>query len=203
VPQLFWEAKLLDLRVWRGIKIASLLLLVVAVAVLTNTVRFRKDKVRFMHAIVEQRSELQQAEYKLRETTHLLANAEKRLGFLSSHKTTVEVTAFTGRGTFANGLKTDHSYAVPNHTLPDDKLLSIALSPTAQRQLHARMNDYIVLLEKNTQKARLARFVDTTSENEVRPVVDVFFEKAEEALTFGRQQFIAIDISEKGSPFQE
>jgi len=203
VPQLFWEAKLLDSRVWRGIKIASLLFIIVAVAVLTNTVRFRKDKARFLHAVAEQRNELQQTEHKLQETMHLLANAEKRLGFLNSHKTAVQVTAFTGHGSFANGLRTDWSYAVPNHILPEDKLLSIALSPTAQQQLHARMNDYIVLLEENTQKARLARFVDTTSQDEVRPVVDIFFEKAEEALTFGRQRFIAIDISEEGSPFHK
>ena len=35
------------------------------------------------------------------------------------------------------------------------------------------MNDYIVLLDRNQQKVRLARFVDTTSAQEQRPVVDV------------------------------
>ncbi|HYU47630.1 MAG TPA: hypothetical protein VEK84_15820 [Terriglobales bacterium] len=37
------------------------------------------------------------------------------------------------------------------------------------------MTDYIVLLDKNQQIARLARFVDTTAAKELRPVVDVFF----------------------------
>jgi len=78
------------------------------------------------------------------------------------------VTGFTGQGSFASGMKTAESYAVPNHVLPEDKVLSIALSPTAQRNLHARMNDYIVLLDKGQQKTRLARFVDITSANEVR-----------------------------------
>jgi hypothetical protein len=113
------------------------------------------------------------------------------------------VTAFTGQGSFANGLKTDSSYAVPNHTLPEDKVLSIALSPTAQRNLHARLNDYIVLLDKNQQKTRLARFVDTTSANELRPVVDVFFARQEEARTFGRQHYLAVNVSADDSPFQE
>lgn len=81
----------------------------------------------------------------------------------------------TGQGSFASGQQTAQSYAVPLQILPEDKVLNIALSPTARRNLHARMNDYIVLLDKNQQIARLARFVDTTAAKELRPVVDVFF----------------------------
>jgi hypothetical protein len=47
------------------------------------------------------------------------------------------------------------------------------------------MNDYIVLVEQDLAKPRLARFVDTTSEKERRPVVDVFFAKKDEVLSLG------------------
>jgi 3D (Asp-Asp-Asp) domain-containing protein len=194
---------LLNLRLWPTVKILSVVLLIAGSAVLTNTVRYRHDKTRFLRALTEQKTQLQQAEQKLQETKHLLATAEKKLGFLSQHKTTVQVTAFTGQGSFASGQKTAQSYAVPNHVLPEDKVLSIALSPTARRNLHAQMNDYIVLLDKHQQKARLARFVDTTSANELRPVVDVFFAQQEEARTFGRQHYLAVNISAEDSPFQE
>lgn len=194
---------MLNLRLWPTVKILSVVLLIAGSAVLTNTVRYRHDKTRFLRALTEQKTQLQQAEQKLQETKHLLATAEKKLGFLSQHKTTVQVTAFTGQGSFASGQKTAQSYAVPNHVLPEDKVLSIALSPTARRNLHAQMNDYIVLLDKHQQKARLARFVDTTSANELRPVVDVFFAQQEEARTFGRQHYLAVNISAEDSPFQE
>lgn len=90
-----------------------------------------------------------------------------------------------------------------HHVSPDDEVLNIALSPTARQSLHARMNDYIVLLDKNQQKVKLARFVDTTAAKEVRPVVDIFFAKQAEALTFGRQHYLAVNISAQDSPFQE
>jgi hypothetical protein len=194
---------LLELRLWPTIRIISVVLLVAGCSVFSISVRYRHDKVLFSRALTEQKSELQRTKLQLLETKHLLASAEKKLGFLSGNKTTVQVTAFTGQGSFANGLKTDHSYAVPNHTLPEDKVLSIALSPTVQRNLHARLNDYIVLLDKNQQKTRLARFVDTTSANELRPVVDVFFARQEEARTFGRQHYLAVNVSAEDSPFQE
>lgn len=193
VPQPFKGAKL---RLWPTIKILSVVLLIAGSAVLSNTVRFRKDKARFLRVITEQGKELQQTKLQLRD-------AEKKLGFLSQHKTAVQVTAFTGNGSFANGQKTTESYAVSNHLMPEDKVLSIALSPTAQRKLDARINDYIVLLDKYNQKARLARFVDTTSSDELRPVVDVFFTKQEEAIIFGRQHYFAVNISANGSPFQK
>jgi hypothetical protein len=65
------------------------------------------------------------------------------------------------------------------------------------------MNDYIMLLDNNRQITRLARFVDTTSANELRPVVDIFFAGQAEALTFGRQHYLAVNISADGSPFKE
>lgn len=182
-------------------KIIGVALLIFGTAVLTNAVRYRHDKEHFQRTIVAEGNELQQTKVQLHETTHLLANAEYKLGYLNQHKTPVQVTAFTGHGTFASGLKTAHSYAVPRHTLPVDKVLNIALSPTARRKLHAQMNDYIVLLDKDQQKARLGRFVDTTSANEQRPVVDVFFAKQAEAITFGRQPYLAVNISAEGSPF--
>jgi hypothetical protein len=180
-----------------------LALLVIGTVMVTNTVRYRHDKHHFLHTLAEQDKELQQTKLQLRETKHLLARTEEKLGFLDRHKTTVQVTAFTGQGSFANGLKTAESYAVTNHVLPKDKVLSIALSPSAQQKLHARFNDYIVLLDKKQQNARLARFVDTTSADELRSVVDVFFAKQEEALIFGRQHYLAVNISADGSPFQE
>jgi len=183
------------------IKIALVLLLVIASAVLTNTVRFRRDKKRFLGALTQQGSELQRTKLQLQETKDRLATAERKLGFLNQHETTVEVTAFTGQGTFASGLNTKRSFAVPTRRLPEDKVLSVALSPTARRKLHARFNDYIVLLDRYGQKMRLARFVDTTSAAEVRPVVDVFFAKQEEARIFGRQHYMAVNISADNSPF--
>ncbi len=183
-------------------RVASLALLVIGIAVLTDTVRYRQDENRLLRTVTAQGNELQQTKLQLQETTHLLASAENKLGYLNQHKTAVQVTAFIGHGIFASGLKTAKSYAVPHHILPEDKVLNIALSPTARRNLHAQMNDYIVLLDKNQQKARLAHFVDTTSAKELRPVVDVFFAKKQEAITFGRQHFLAVNISAQDSPFQ-
>jgi hypothetical protein len=178
-------------------KIASLALLVIGSAVLTDTAHDQN----LLRTLTAQSSELQQTKLQLQETKHLLASAENKLGYLNQHTTAVQVTAFTGHGRFASGLKTSQSYAVPHHILPEDKVLNVALSPTARRNLHAQMNDYIVLLDGNQEKARLARFVDTTSADEVRPVVDVFFAKQAEAVTFGRQHFLAINISAEDSPF--
>jgi len=53
---------------------------------------------------------------------------------LNQHTTDVQVT---GQGSFASGQQTAQSYAVPLHILPEDKVLNIALSPTARRNLHA------------------------------------------------------------------
>ena len=211
------KSNLRDTQLWRTVKIASLVLLFIGSLVLTDTARYRYDKNHYLRTLTAQidqltaqrnelsaqSNELKQAKLQLQQTTQLLASAENKLGYLSQHKTAVQVTAFTVQGRFANGLKTARSYAVPNHILPEDKVLNIALSPAAQHNLHARMNDYIVLLDKAQEKARLARFVDTTSASEHRPVVDVFFARQEEALSFGRQDYLAVNISAHNSPFQE
>jgi hypothetical protein len=188
------------MRLLRTIKITAVALLVIGTALLT-TVGYRNDKGHFQRTITAQSNELQQTKLQLQETTNLLVNAENKLGYLNQHKTVVQVTAYTGQGRFASGLKTAQSYAVPHHVLPDDKVLNVALSPTARRNLHAQMNDYIVLLDKDRQKARLARFVDTTSPNEQRPVVDVYFAEPGEAQTFGRQHYLAVNVSAQDSPF--
>jgi hypothetical protein len=202
-------------RSWRTAGIAMLAVLVVGCAVRINTLRYGYEKNHLLRTLTAQSSELtaekseltaqtnelEKAKLQLQKTTQLLANAENKLGYLNRHKTAVQVTAFTGRGRFANGLKTVHSYAVPSDSLPKDKVLNVALSPAAQRNLHARMNDYIVLLDQDLGKARLARFVDTTSAKERRPVVDVFFAQRDEALNFGRQHYLAVNISAQGSPF--
>lgn len=194
---------MLDWRLWPAIKITSVVLLIIGSIVLTNNVRYRRDKKRFLTALKQQGNELQQTKSQLQEAKHRLAAAEKKLGFLDQHKTTVDVTAFTGQGTFANGLSTKKTFAVPTHRLPEGKVLSIALSPIARKKLHARFNDYIVLLDRHQHKLRLARFVDTTSADEARPVVDVFFARDEEARIFGRQRYMAVNISVESSPFME
>lgn len=188
---------------WPTLKIAVVVILIVASVVLTNNLRLRRDKKRFMGVVAEQNKQLQQTQSQLQETRHRLEKAEKKLGFLNQHKTKVQVTAFTVQGKFANGVKTDESYAVPTHKLPEHNILNIALSPAARERLHARFNDYIVLMDKYQQKIRLARFVDLTSSDEFRPVVDVFFADPDEARIFGRQNFQAVNISEGDSPFSE
>ena len=65
------------------------------------------------------------------------------------------------------------------------------------------MNDYIVLLDKNQQKVKLARFVDTTAAKEVRPVVDIFFAKQAEALTFGRSTILRSTSQRKTHRFRK
>jgi hypothetical protein len=190
------------MSMWRAVNIVSLALLVIGSTALTYTLRYQHDKNHFLSALTAQGNELTQTKLQLQKTNQFLASAENKLGFLNQHKTAVQVTAFTGQGSFANGLKTAQSYAVPDHILPEDKVLNIALSPTAQQTLHARMNDYIVLLTKNQHKARLAHFVDTTSADELRSVVDVFFAKPAEARTFGRQHYLAVNISTQDSPFR-
>lgn len=123
------------MRLLRMIKITGVALLVIACAVLTDTAHSKHDQNHLLRTLTAQTSELQQTKLQLQETKHLLASAENKLGFLNQHKTAVQVTAFTGHGRFASGLKTAHSYAVPHHILPEDKVLNIALSPTARRNL--------------------------------------------------------------------
>lgn len=104
---------------------------------------------------------------------------------------------------FSNNGHARSAYAVPRHTLPSGKLLNVALSPIAERQLHANLNDTIVLISRNRARKHLARFVDRTAQTETRPVVDILFADAHEARIWGRQSFYAVDISRPDSPFRK
>ena len=185
-----------------AMKLANLVLLLTLFGLLFNIVRHRHDH-DFLKTLTDQGKELEQTKAELQKTKHLLATAENKLGFLTKYKTAVQVTAFTGKGNFANGTETNQSYAVPKHVLPEGKVLSIALSPAARQNLHANMNDYILLFDKRQQKKVLTRFVDTTSPAELRSVVDVFFADADEARIFGRQHYFAVNVSSENSPFKQ
>ena len=121
-------------------------------------------------------------------------------------KARVQVTAyaltedFGPEPKFSNNAPARNAYAVPRHTLPTSRVLNVALSPTAERRLHANLNDTIVLVSRNHTQ-HLARFVDRTSQTEVRPVIDVLFANPHEARIWGRRTFYAVNISQPGSPF--
>ena len=138
-----------------------------------------------------------------------LSDANKKLGFLEASKARVQVTAyaltddFGPDPLFSNNAPARGAYAVPKHSLPAGKVLNVALSPTAERKLHANLNDTIVLMSRNRARKHLARFVDRTAQTETRPVVDILFADAHEARIWGRQSFYAIDISRLDSPFQQ
>ncbi len=161
-------------------------------------------------AIVRQLStQLEQAQNKLADTSVQLFNANKKLAFLETSKARVQVTAyaltddFGPDPVFSNSAPARKAFAVPKHTLPNGKVLNIALSPTAEPKLHATLNDTIVLISRNRAHTHLARFVDRTAQTETRPVVDILFADAHEARIWGRRSFYAVDISRADSPFQE
>jgi hypothetical protein len=104
---------------------------------------------------------------------------------------------------FSNNAPAKSAYAVPKHTLPAEKVLNVALSPTAERKLHANLNDTIVLISRNRARKHLARFVDRTAQSETRPVVDILFADAHDARIWWRRSFYAVNISEPDSPFQQ
>jgi len=103
---------------------------------------------------------------------------------------------------FSNNSPARTAYAVPKHTLPAEKMLNVALSPLAERKLHANLNDTIVLTTRRGSKRYVARFVDRTAQSETRPVVDVLFADAHQARIWGRQTFYAVNISRSDSPFR-
>jgi hypothetical protein len=161
-------------------------------------------------AVVRQLSaQLEQTKSELANVTAQLSGANKKLGFLEAAKAHVQVTAyaltddFGPDPVFSNNAPARNAYAVPKHTLPPGKILNVALSPAAERKLHANLNDTIVLISRNRARKHLARFVDRTAQTETRPVVDILFADAHEARTWGRQSFYAVDISRPDSPFQE
>lgn len=161
-------------------------------------------------AVVRQLSDqLQQTKSELVDATVRLSAANQKLAFLDSSKARVQVTAYALTGdfgpdpVFSNSAPVRSAYAVPKHTLPTGKVLNVALSPMAERKLHANLNDTIVLMSRNRTRKHLARFVDRTAQTETRPVVDVLFADAHEARIWGRRSFYAVDISRPDSPFQQ
>ena len=153
--------------------------------------------------------QLEQTKSELVDASGRLSEANKKLGFLESSKAHVQVTAyaltddFGPDPLFSNNAPARTAYAVPRHTLPTEKVLNVALSPLAERKLHANLNDTIVLMSGNRVHKHLARFVDRTAQTETRPVVDILFADAHEARIWGRRSFYAVNISQPKSPFQQ
>lgn len=161
-------------------------------------------------AVVRQLSDqLQQTKSQLVDATVRLTAANQKLAFLDSSKARVQVTAYALTGdfgpdpVFSNNAPARSAYAVPKHTLPAGRVLNIALSPAAEKKLHANLNDTIVLMSRNRTRKHLARFVDRTAQTETRPVVDILFADAHEARIWGRRSFYAVNISRADSPFQQ
>ena len=153
----------------------------------------------------EKTNQLSYSQTELKQIQVRLAVAEKKLGFLDKYKTTVQVTAYTQASSssrFADGGSVAHVFAVPQHTLPEDRVVSVALSPTAQNRLHARLHDYIVLIHRRSHRRTVAKFVDIIP-NESRPVVDVFFADSHQAVLWGRKtDYYAVNLSSPNSPFR-
>jgi hypothetical protein len=153
--------------------------------------------------------QLQERNKELADTRNQLADANKKLAFLETSKTRVQVTAyaltedFGPDPVFSNNTPARTAYAVPKHTLPSGKVLNVALSPLAERRLHANLNDTLVLTTRRSHRHYVARFVDRTAQNETRPVVDVLFADAHQARLWGRQSFYAVDLSRSDSPFRQ
>lgn len=187
----------------RNLALALLITLVPAVSVTFSRYEKRRNA-----AVVEQLTvQLQQTRNELASTAGQLAAANKRLGFLEESKSRVQVTAyaltddFGPDPVFSNNTPARSAYAVPKHSLPTGKVLNVALSPLAERKLHANLNDTIVLTSRNRRSQHIARFVDRTAQSETRPVVDVLFADAHQARIWGRRSYYAVDISRVDSPF--
>jgi len=178
--------------------------------VLAAGVSFHYHESARNNAVVRQLSDqLAQTKSELADATVRLSEASKKLGFLESSKARVQVTAyaltddFGPDPVFSNNDPARSAYAVPKHTLPAEKVLNVALSPIAERTLHANLNDTIVLMSRNRTRKHLARFVDRTAQTETRSVVDILFADANEARIWGRRSFYAVNISRPDSPFQQ
>jgi hypothetical protein len=169
----------------------------------------RHENVRNAAAMRQLSDQLERTKSELVDATVRLAEANKKLGFLESSKARVQVTAyaltddFGPDPVFSNNASARSAYAVPKHTLPAGKVLNVALSPMAERKLHASLNDTIVLMSKNRARKHLARFVDRTAQTETHSVVDVLFADSHEARIWGRRSFYAVNISRPDSPFQQ
>jgi hypothetical protein len=150
---------------------------------------------------------LQHAQGELVDTKLQLTDAQSKLNFLETSKTRVQVTAyaltedFGANPLFSNNTPARQAYAVPKHTLPSGKVLNVALSPLAERRLHAHLNDTLVLQTSGTHQKYVAKFVDRTAQTETRPVVDILFADAHQARIWGRQYLYAVNLSRLDSPF--
>ena len=169
----------------------------------------RYENVRNSAVVRRLSDQLEQTKSELVEANVRLSEANQKLGFLEASKARVQVTAyaltddFGSDPLFSNNAPAKSAYAVPKHALPPGKILNVALSPTAERQLHANLNDTIVLMSKNRALSHVAHFVDRTAQTETRPVVDILFADAHEARIWGRRSFYAVNISRPDSPFQQ
>ena len=190
--------------------IRNLAMAVLITFVLGTGVAFRSHENAHNEAVVHTLSaQLEGTKTQLADAMARLSDANKKLGFLENSKARVQVTAYALTGdfgpdpVFSNNVPARSAYAVPKHSLPAGKILNVALSPTAERKLHASLNDIIVLMSRNRARKHLARFVDRTAQTETRPVVDILFADAHQARIWGRQSFFAVDISRPDSPFQQ
>jgi hypothetical protein len=153
--------------------------------------------------------QLQRAQGELINTKMQLEDANNKLSFLETSKTRVQVTAyaltddFGPDPLFSNNTPARQAYAVPKHTLPTSKVLNVALSPLAERTLHAHLNDTLVLQTPRKRQQYVARFVDRTAQSETRPVVDILFADAHQARIWGRQKLYAVNISRLDSPSRQ
>jgi hypothetical protein len=177
--------------------------------VLAGSITLRSfESHRNVQRVQELTAQLQRTQGELDQTRVQLADANRKLVFLEATKARVQVTAyaltpdFGPDPVFSNNSPARTAYAVPKHTLPAEKVLNVALSPLAERKLHANLNDTIVLTTRRGGKRYVGRFVDRTAQNETRPVVDVLFADAHQARIWGRQTFYAVNISRRDSPFR-
>ena len=177
--------------------------------VLAGSITLRSfESHRNVQRVQELTAQLQRTQGELEQTRVQLADANRKLVFLEATNARVQVTAyaltpdFGPDPVFSNNSPARTAYAVPKHTLPAEKMLNVALSPLAERKLHANLNDTIVLTTRRGSKRYVARFVDRTAQSETRPVVDVLFADAHQARIWGRQTFYAVNISRSDSPFR-
>jgi hypothetical protein len=191
-------------------KMLTLTMAVLVTLVLGTGAALRSRENARQAAVVRQLADqLAQANTRLADITAQLSEANKKLGFLEVAKSRVQVTAyaltddFGPDPVFSNNAPARTAYAVPRHTLPSGKILNVALSPAAEKKLHASLNDTLLLMSRNRSNRHLARFVDRTAQTETRPVVDILFADAHQARIWGRRSFYAVDISRPDSPFQQ
>src|SRR5260370_17140860 len=115
-------------------------------------------------AMVRQLSDqLEQTKSELVDVNVRLSEANQKLGFLDSSKARVQVTAYALTGdfgpdpVFSNNAPARSAYAVPKHTLPAGRVLNVSLSRMGERELHATLNDTIIVLSKNITRMHTAR----------------------------------------------